>query len=485
VVQPLIPKQNQAQNSNIFIFYLHLHYFEFSPFKKNGFMKKYILAVLTGCLTIGAASAQQKWTLEQCIEYALKKNITIKSTELTTQTQQIKHEQAKNQRLPDLFASGANTYSFGMSKNNKGIYENTNASSYSVGLSSSLTLFNGLQVKNTIKAKGFSLLASIEDLKKAKESMSVSIASAYLQVLYNKELYLIAEEQVKLSEEQVTRSESLAALGKIPEGQVFEVRAQLAKDKLSATESRSNLQLSLLDLSQLLDLEEWANFDVVEPSIDMQNLALMIQPADEVFKYAVATKSTIKASEYRLKSSEKDLAVTQGTRYPSLSLGASYSNGYYPDLTSTDATTLTTSKVKLSEQLKSNYSTSIGFSLSIPIFNRFDTQNNIRLSKISVESAKLELENSRKTLYKEIQQAWFDAKTASEKYQSSTDAVINSEEACRFAEEKYNNGRATIYEFNEAKMNLVSAKSTQLQAKYNYLFSVKILDFYKGEPLHL
>jgi len=302
----------------------------------------------------------------------------------------------------------------------------------------------------------------------------MNIASAYLQVLYNKELYQVALEQVTLSQTQLTRYENMASLGKIPQGQVYEAKAQLAKDKFSATESQSNLQLSLLDLSQLLDLKEWSGFDIVEPAIDMKSLSLMISPADEVFNYAVGNKSTVKASEYKLKSSEKNLEVSKGAYYPRLSLGGSYSNGFYPDM-----------KMNFADQMNINARTAIGLSLSIPIFNRFDTRNNIKLSKIEVENAKLELDNTKKTLYKEIQQAWFNAKTASEKFQASAEAVLNTEEAYRFAEEKFNNGRSTIYEFNEAKMNLASARSNQLQAKYNYLFSVKILDFYKGESLHL
>ncbi|MDD4921561.1 MAG: TolC family protein [Bacteroidales bacterium] len=448
-------------------------------------MKKYIIAAFSMILAAGATQAQQKWSLEQCIDYALKNNITIKSAELTTTAQKIKHQQAKNQRLPNLTGSSSGSVNFGQSLNSKNTYENKNTKRYEFGLNSSLPLFTGFQIKNSIKVQEFNLLATFEDLKKARESISVNIASAYLQVLLNKELYQVALEQVKLSQTQVTRYESMASLGKIPEGQVFEARAQLAKDKFSATESLSNLQLSLLDLSQLLDLKEWSNFDIAAPSIDMQALTLNIQPADEVFNYAVANKSTVKASEFRLNSSENSLKVSEGARYPKLSLWGSYSNRYYPDARSIDAVTGDEYKISFSKQLDINAGTAFGLSLNIPIFNRFDTRNNIKLSKIDVENARLEVDNTKKTLYKEIQQAWFNAKTASEKFQASTETVLNSEEAYRFAEEKFNNGRATIYEFNEAKMNLASAKSNQLQAKYNYLFSVKILDFYKGETLHL
>lgn len=445
-------------------------------------MKNLLIAILTGCLSLGTVSAQQKWSLEDCINYAIKNNLTIKTGELTNISQQIKLEQAKNQILPDLNASYSQSQNFGMSLSAKNTYETSNksTSSASFQLSASLNLFSGFRVKNTIAAQQFSTLASTEELKKAKESMAVNIASAYLQVLYNKELNTIAEEQVALSQKQVAKSEIMASYGKIPEGQVFEAKAQLAKDQYNAIESKGTLQLSLLELAQMLELKEWSNFDIALPNFDINPSSMVIQPAEEVYNYALTHKSNVKASEYQLKSIEKNLEITKSALYPSVDLSAGYSNRYYSEQTNPDLTAAT-----ISDQILNNGGSGISLNVRIPIFNRFDTKNNIRLSKIDVEKAKLELENTRKSLYKEIQQAWFNAVKATEKYKSSSEAVMNSEEAFRFAQEKYNNERATIYEFNDANMNLVTAKSNQLQSKYNLLFCIKILDFYKGEPLKL
>jgi outer membrane protein len=450
-------------------------------------MKKYVTAFLTCCLLTGSVSAQQKWTLEQCIDYAWNNNLTIKSNDISAQAEQINLEKAKNQRLPNLSAWYSQPISYGMATNSKGYSDVVRevTTSYSGGLSSSVTIFNGFQIKNNIAAQDFKVRASIADLNKAKESMAVSIASGYLQVLYNKELYQVAKEQVELSEKQVERSLALASIGKIPEGQVYEVKAQLSKDKLTAAQSQSDLQLSLLELAQLLDLKDWQNFDVVVPDTDLDQLHLMVQPADDIYLSAVESKAAVKASEYRLKSSEKSLEVSKGAYYPSLSLSASYSNGYYPKTKELSLIDSTYHKVSFSKQWNANYGMGLQLSLSIPIFNRFDTKNNVRLSKLELENAKLDLESTKKTLYKDIQQAWFNATTALAKINSSKEAVNNSEEAFRFAEEKYNNGRATIYEYNEAKLNLASARSNELQAKYNYIFCVKILDFYKGEQLKL
>jgi outer membrane protein len=437
-------------------------------------MKNIFACILLFLTFAGNIEAQKKWTLEECIDHALKQNISLQSSKLNAENEAIRYQQAKNQRLPGLSAYSSQSMSFGQSMNNYGVYENKNSQSYSAGLSASVTVFNGFQVTNQIKAQEFNMLATLEDLNKAKESMSVSIASAYLQVLYNKELYQLAKEQVELSKTQVSKYEFMAEQGKIPEGQVYEVKAQHAKDKQSEAESLSNLQLSLLDLSQMLELKDWSDFDIVVPQIDIDALGLQISNADEVYNYAETNKSSVKASEYRLKGSEKSLKIAEGNYYPSLSFGASYSNGYYPDY-----------EGSFSDQIDINSRTAFGFNLSIPIFNKFDTRNSVRIAKNNLKTAQLDVENTKKTLYKEIQQAWFNAKTALEKYYASSETLKQSEIAYKFAEEKFNYGRSTVYEYNDARMNRTTAISNQLQAKYNYLFCVKILDFYKGLPLNL
>ena len=437
-------------------------------------MKNIVACIILFLSLTGSITAQKKWTLQECIDHALKENITLQSSKLNTENEAIRYEQAKNQILPSLSAYGSQSMSFGQSMNNYGVYENKNSQSYSAGLSTSVSVFNGFQIKNSIKAQEFNLLATLEDLKKAQESMSISLASAYLQVLYNKELYQVVLEQVELSKNQVSKYESMAELGKIPEGQVYEVKAQHAKNKQSAAESLSSLQLSLLDLSQMLELKEWSDFDIVVPNIDINALGLQITNADEIYNYAEVNKSSVKASEYRLKGSEKNLKIAEGGYYPSISFGANYSNGYYPDFAGS-----------FGNQLDINSRASFGFNLSIPIFNKFDTKNSVRIAKNNLKNASLDVENSKKTLYKEIQQAWFNAKTALEKYYASSETLKQSEIAYNFAEEKFNYGRSTIYEFNDARMNKISALSNQFQAKYNYLFCIKILDFYKGMPLSL
>jgi outer membrane protein len=394
-------------------------------------------------------------------------------SELSQENQAISLDRAKNQRLPNLSASLQQGASFGMSEVSPGDFKPQNTQSITGSISSSLMLYNGSKIKNTIEVQKINLLTSLEELKKAKESMSVSIASAYLQVLYNKELLQVAKEQEKLTQLQLERYINMANLGKIPEGQVSEIRAQLANDKLNTTQANNTLRLSLLDLSQLIELQKWTEFDVVVPTIDIEALRLNVTPAEEIFAYAQANKPGVKASELKLKGSKEELKVAKGGYYPTVSLSANYGDSYFnPGKT-------------LSSQLKDNSGLSVGIGVSIPIFNKYDTRNSVRSAEIAIKNAELDVENAKKTLYKEIQQAWFNATNALEKFNASKEAVTQSEIASKFAEEKFNSGKASAYEYYEARMKLVSATSNLLQAKYNYVFTVKILDFYKGEELAL
>jgi len=436
-------------------------------------MRAHVASLLLVLLPAVCTQAAKPWTLEACIQRAIEQNVSIRSAVITRQNQELQYQNAKNQRLPGVYGQVSQNISYGQYPNSLGYYSYGNSQTYAGSISASMTLFSGFQLTNTIKAQHFNLEAAIQDLKKAQESLAVQVANAYLQVLYNKEIYQIAIAQQQLSQNQLTRYENMAAAGKIPEGQVSEMKARLANDQLNATQAQNTLKLSLLDLSQLIEWEKWADFDVVTPDIEVETLPLPPDSAEMIYACAVTTKPAVKASEYRLKSSEKQLKTAEGAFYPTLSLGASYSNGFYGNSSS------------LSDQLNQNGRTSVGLSLQIPIFNRLSTSNAVKMAKLQKKSAELDLENSKKELYKELQQAWFNTKTALEKYYASKEALKQAEIAETFAEEKFNNGRATVYEYYEARMNTASSQSNLVQAKYNYLFSLKILDFYRDIPLSL
>jgi outer membrane protein len=337
-------------------------------------------------------------------------------------------------------------------------------------VSASVPLFSGLEIPNQYALSKLNLKAAIADLEKAKEDISINIASAYLQVLFDQELYQVAISQVALSKEQLARIARLAELGKASPAEVAEAKARVAQDEMKAVQADNNYQLALLDLSQLIELETPEGFSLSAPAVKLDLLPLT--PPDEVYQTALTSKAAVQAAKYRLEGSEHSIRIAQSAFYPKLNLNGSLGTNYYSTLDR-----------NFSQQMRDNFSKYVGLSLSVPIFNRFATRNRVRTARLQQENYSLQLDDVKKTLYKEIQQAWYNALASESKYTSSSTATNASAESFKLMSEKYDNGKATAVEYNEAKQNLMKAQSDELQAKYEYLFRTKILDFYKGIPI--
>ncbi|RHU29281.1 TolC family protein [Parabacteroides sp. TM07-1AC] len=441
------------------------------------------LASFLFCLPAGAQEAPKQWSLEECIRYAIENNIDLKQKELERQNQEVTLHTSKYSWLPNLNASINENFGFGRSESKDGLIVDRNSANTSASIQLSMPIFDGFKIPNDIAARKLDLKASIETLNKAKEDLSINVASYYLQVLYNKEMLKIAELQVALSSEQVTKTEALYNAGKVPESQLYDMKAQLAKDEVTLTESRNNVKLALLDLTQALELErDGENFDVLEPETGdaVEQYMSSIIPPDQVYDYAVGVKPQVKEQEYLLESQKKMLKVAQAGYYPKLNFSAGYSNGYYHNFGDGDY-----NNAPFSDQLKNNGQKSIGFSLSIPIFNRFQVRNSVRSARIAIHNRELLMENTKKTLYKEIQQAYYNATAAQEKYVSSDKSVDASKIAFSYAEDRYGAGKSTVFEYSEAKTKYAQSLAEQTQAKYNFIFRAKILDFYHGTPITL
>jgi outer membrane protein len=436
-------------------------------------MKTKILFVSFLLFACSNINAQKKWTLQQCIQYAKENSINVKMQHIAQQNQEIKLSSAKNQRLPNLNANINQTFSFGRNASPAdNSYQSINSGSTSLSASASMPLFTGFQIPNQITAAKLDLQASIADLEKAREDIELAVISAYLQILYNKEIVEIANNQADLSQQQLERINEMYKLGKASEAQIYEIKSQIANDELATVQSKNDLQLSVLALTQLLELESPENFDIETPETNDANFLLPANP-EQTYANALATRAVIRADEYRLASSEKAVKIAKGGYYPQLSFGAGYSNNYYK--------INGYSNLPFSQQLRNNESKYFGFYLNIPVFNRFETRNNIRTAKLNVKNNTLQLENTKKLLYKEIQQAYYNATGAREKYKSAEAALESAKKAYDFAKEKFENGRSTTYEFNNAHTNMMKSSANLSQAKYDYIFRKKILDFYNGK----
>lgn len=432
-----------------------------------------------------AQETPNKWSLEECIRYAIEHNIDLKQIEQEQESRQVELHTNKFSWLPAVNASMGQSFQFGRSSTKSGLIVDQNAANSSVGINLDMPIFDGLKIPNNIAASRLNLKAAVETLNKAKEDLSINIASFYLQVLYHKELLKIAELQVALDKEQVTKTEAMVNAGKVPLSQLYDIKAQQAKDEVTLTESQNNVNLALLDLTQSLELERnEQGFDIETPVIEDAIAANMssLLPPDHIFDHAVTFKPQIKEQEYLLESQKKLLRVAQADYYPKLNFGASYSNGYYH--TSGGGGEFIDTR-SFADQLKQNGQKIIGFSLSIPLFNRFQVRNNVRSARINIRNRELMMENTKKSLYKEIQKAYYDATAAQEKYQSSDKSVTASQEAFKYAEERYAAGKSTVFEMNEAKVKYTQSLAEQAQAKYEFIFRAKILDFYNGTPIRL
>ena len=451
-------------------------------------MKRIIVGGMMAFLSaIAPANAQEQtapWSLEACINYAYANNLQLKQKMEEQEARKVELHTSKHSWLPAVNANMGQSFQFGRSTSKSGVIVDQNAANTTFNINLDMPIFDGFKIPNDIAARKLDLQAAIESLNKAKEDLAVNIASYYLQVLYNKELQRVAQLQVDLDREQVNKTEAMVNAGKAPLSQLYDIKAQLARDEVTLTEATNNVQLALLDLAQSLELERSdRSFDVVTPQITdavAENMSSILPP-ETIFDQAVTFKPQIKEQEYLLESQKRMLKVAQAGYYPKLNFGASYSNGYYH--TSMGGEFADTRS--FGDQLKQNGQKIVGFSLSIPLFNRFQVRNSVRSARIGINNQQLLLENSKKTLYKEIQQAYYNATAAQEKYTASDKSVASSREAFSYAQARYEAGKSTVFEFNEAKTKYAQSLAEQAQAKFDFIFRAKILDFYRGTPLKL
>lgn len=424
--------------------------------------------------------AQQKlWSLEDCISYALDNNIQIKQQVIRTSIQKNELDIAKLRLLPTLNASVSHDYTFGRALDfleYRYVDKNTLYNYFWVG--GDLTLFNGLVNYNSIRKNRFELLAGEQDLQNIKDNIALNIALAYLQVLLNKELLMVNEAQLQTTREQIAKTRKMVDAGSVARGNLLQIEAQAAQEEVQLVTMQNQLDISYLNLTQMLELKSTRDFEIVMPLIEVDTSGRYQESIDEIFDKAVRNRPEIKSAEMRLESSRYTLKIARGGRSPRLS--SSHSIGTRYSYLFND-----TSNIPFREQFKNYRNYGLGFSLSIPILNGWRVNKDISNSRLGVSDAEYELEAARKSLYKNIQQANADATAAFEKYIAGIKAVLYSEESLRYTEQKFNVGMITAIDYNSAKAQLLNARSEMTRAKYEFIFKTKVLDFYKGLPINL
>lgn len=444
-------------------------------------MKKFLIFLLMILAAPAATlfSQQKVWSLEDCVRYAIENNIQIKQQVIQTEVRQNSLDLAKYKLLPTLNGSASHDYSFGraLDQNTYQFYNQTLSSDYFY-VGGSTPVFNGLQNYNSIQKNKYDVLASQEDLKYISDNVALNVALAYLQVLLNKELAAASENQLAITRQQIEKTRKLVDAGSVAKGNLLQIEAQAAQEELSLINIKNQVETSYLNLTQLLEIKTPAGFEIVAPEINVDPNSTVEGTIDEIYQIAEKNRPEIKSSELKLTSSMYGLKIAKGSRSPRLSLNHSLNTRY------TNISGIPNQEA-FNEQIKNNRNSGVGLQMSVPILNGWQVNKSIANSKLDVESSKYELEATKKQLYKSIQQAYTDAAAAIKKYNSSIKAVASTEESFRYTEQKFNVGMVTSVDYNVAKTQLIRSQSDMSQAKYEYVFKTKVLDFYKGIPLNL
>ena len=464
-------------------------------------MKNFLIAFLVATIS---SSAQSEWNLTQCVDYALKHNIMLQQSEISNQITKNNYTQTQAGILPTLNAGAAHTYNFGRTIDRyTNTFANTQVLSQNFYISSNVVLWSGLSQWNNIKANEYSYLAGAETVKQQRNDISLNVATAYINVIYCSELLKIAHNQFGITKQQLEQTEKLANVGTIAKSSVYDVKAQLATEEVNVTTADNNFQIAMLTLKQLMNLDSLNNFSVARPDVEVQSENLLSNSVQNIYETALKTQPSIKSADYNLKMAEKNLLAAKGRVSPTISLNGSVGTGYsglakdvvgYNNVTDTLGYIGTTpftylrqdpvfKNTPFSNQFSNNVNKSIGVTLSVPLFNGLQTVTGVKNAKLNTLYAKLGQDLAEQNLYKNIAQAFANARAALNRYASSKTSVEASEQSFNFAQQKFNAGVISAFDFNTAKTRLVTAQSNLLQAKFDYLFKLKVLDFYQGKPL--
>jgi len=452
-------------------------------------MKNILLLFVFSIFIIPFSLGQEPWTLERCILYAFENNISIKQQAINTEYNSNILHQSKIGLAPNLNAGVNHGWSFGraLDETTYEFSEQETVMSTNLNVNSAVTLFNGLQQLNTIKQNEFNLMASLQDLEKLKNDISIFIASAYLQILFNRELLAVSQSQLETTQAQVDRTQKLVDAGSLALGSLLEIQSQAAREDLNVVNAQNQLDMSFLNLIQILDLDSVGDFDILIPEFGDIGTEELVLTVSSVFRDATTRLPQIKSAEFLLSSSEKGLDIAKGNRSPNLSLRGSFGTGYsdYRERLVSILPTPVYEPYPFFDQMADNRNTGIGLGLSVPIFNGWMVNTGISNARLGVMNSKLNLESQKNTLYKEIQQAYADVIAARKSYLATQEALRFMEESFKYTEHKFEVGLINTVDYTTDKNRLAVTQSNLLQAKYDYIFKMKILDFYRGIPVTL
>lgn len=423
------------------------------------------LAVTGSC----AVASGEVWTLDSCISYAVSHNISVRQRQSQVMQGEQAVTEAKDRFLPTLEASGSESFNFGRGLTSDNTYADRNTSNFGWNVGFSLPLFQGLSEYRNLKMARLALQQYLYETEAAKDNVTLNVIAQYLQVLYNKEVAEAARSQAELSAFEVRRQKALVEAGKVAEATLYDMEAVAAQDELQVVAAGNDIKTALVNLANLLQMPMSDSFDVApidfgEPSLPMP---------DDVYRQASVGYSSLLGARQAVKVADQGISVAKSGYIPTLRFNAGVGSNYY-HLSGLPGETF-------AEQMRHNMQTYLGFSLAIPIFDGFNTRNSIRRAKFQKNDAMLEVERQESELYKEIQLAYYQAKGAKERYDTSAGTLEKTRLSFEATRERFNLGRATQADYEQARNNLFKTEITRIQSRYEYLLRHRILLFYSGE----
>lgn len=436
---------------------------------------KLLIFILIGTSSVLAQESKQ-WTLQECVDYAIKNNITVKRSNLNIDQSLSNLNQSKADLAPSLNGRASHVYNFGQNVNPvTNLITDLDSRTNTFGLSANVTLFNGFSNYNTIKQNNFLLEASITDLEQAKNDIGLNVAQAYLQVLFNQELLESATIQVASSAEQVRRTKVLVENGALPLADQLQAIAQEATNESQLIARKNELNLAKLQLMQLLQIPYDPNFSIFVPELSVEEVVPVSASSEEIYQIAFETQPVVKAAQLRIRASELSLEAAKGSRLPSITAFIGVDTRFNDQ----------NMAFGFSEQLDNNLGENLGFNLNVPIFNNYRVRQSVQVAKINKTRAEINDIEAKNTLRQQVEQAFLNVEAALQTYNGNQRQVESLELAYENVKKQREQGAVNITDFTILENDYNRAVSDLIRAKYDYIFKIKVLDFYQGKPLEL
>lgn len=461
-------------------------------------------------ISLQSFGQEKKWTLEECVDYAIKNNISIKQTTLDGQTSKVSKSDAIGNFLPTVNGQASHSWNIGLNQDLvSGNLKNQTTQFTSAGLNVNVDIYKGLQNQNQLRKANLSIISSQYQLTKMQEDVSLNVVNAYLQIVFNKETLKVQQEQLAYDTKQLERSNELLEAGVIPKGDILDIKATVASDNQRLIAAENALLISKLSLAQLLQLKDFKEFDIVDGDTVVPESSILLQDPKTIVDKAKELRTELKIAQTNVEIAEKDVKIARAAYQPSLTgfysfnTRAAYSDRVvgavqdasdptsvigYVDGTGQQVLQPNFSPIlgkpdAVFNQFSDNKGQNFGLSLQVPIFNGFAARNNVSRSKIALERSKIALQQSEIDLERTVYTAYTDTKGAQKSYEAAQVTFEARQSALEYAKERYEVGLMNVFDYNQAQNMFINAQSEVLRTKYDYIFRTKILEFYFGIPI--